>query len=65
MRLIVNGLSEEVDVATVAQLLARRGVEARAVVVAVNRDCVPRSALDSTTLREGDEVEILAPMQGG
>jgi thiamine biosynthesis protein ThiS len=34
-------------------------------VVALNRDCVPRAALGETSLHDDDEIEILAPMQGG
>jgi sulfur carrier protein len=65
MRLVINGVPEELNVATVADLLARRGLQARAVVVALNRDCVPRAALGETALHDDDEIEILAPMQGG
>jgi thiamine biosynthesis protein ThiS len=65
MRLVINGVAEELSVATVAELLASRGLEPRGVVVALNRDCVPRAAIGDTRLHENDEVEILAPMQGG
>ena len=33
--------------------------------IAVNENFVPRSAYDSTTINEGDQVELLVPMQGG
>jgi sulfur carrier protein len=65
VRLVVNGVAEDLDVSNVAELLARRQLAPRSVVVAVNRDCVPRAALATTPLHEGDEIEILAPMQGG
>ena len=65
MRLVINGVPQELDVATVAELLAIRGLQPRSVVVALNRDCVPRAALSETALHDDDEIEILAPMQGG
>jgi sulfur carrier protein len=65
MRLVINGVPEELDVATVADLLASRGLQPRSVVVALNHDCVPRAALSETSLHDDDEIEILAPMQGG
>ena len=33
--------------------------------VAINQQFIPRSRYDVTTLKKGDDVEILAPMQGG
>ena len=45
-------------------LIARRGHPAT-VAVAVNQVFVPRSRHVDTTLKEGDQVEIVAPMQGG
>lgn len=65
MRVRINGVEEEVATATLAELLAARAIAPRAVVVALNRDCVLRSRLADTPIAEGDEIEILAPMQGG
>lgn len=33
--------------------------------VAVNGEFVPRAHYGETTIREGDSVEVLTPMQGG
>ena len=65
MKLLVNGESMEApDGVTVAMLIARRGHPAT-VAVAVNQVFVPRSRHVDTILKEGDQVEIVAPMQGG
>lgn len=65
MTLTVNGNRESCpDGATVATLLQQRG-QAQGVAVAVNGAFVPRSQHVARELRDGDEVEIVAPMQGG
>jgi sulfur carrier protein len=33
--------------------------------VAVNREFVPKDAFEETLLKEGDEVDVLAPVSGG
>jgi sulfur carrier protein len=66
-RLTVNGVDEEVAAATVAQLLAARGIDpaARFLAVAVNGAVVRRAIWDETALNTGDAVEIVRPLQGG
>ncbi len=66
MRLTVNGAPVELaDPMTVADLVAARAPDARRVAVARNGAVVPRSAWDSTRLRDGDVVEVLAAVAGG
>ncbi|MEV0717192.1 sulfur carrier protein ThiS [Asanoa sp. NPDC050611] len=65
MTLTVNG--EAVDLApavTVAELVAAR-TDQRRIAVARNGEVVPRGEWATTTLAEGDEVEILAAVAGG
>jgi sulfur carrier protein len=50
---------------TVAALLARLGHAPAAVAVAVNLTFVPRREYATKTLNAGDQIEIVAPMQGG
>ena len=45
--------------------LAQEGVVEMLVAVAHNRNFVPRGDYLTTFLKDGDELEILAPMQGG
>jgi sulfur carrier protein len=65
--ILVNGEPRERAGATIAELLADLGVEARArgVAVAVNGEIVPRATWDARRVAEGDRVEALTAMQGG
>jgi sulfur carrier protein len=66
-RLRINGVEEEVAAATVAELLAARGIDpaARFLAVAVNGAVVRRATWDDAALQAGDAVEIVRPLQGG
>jgi sulfur carrier protein len=63
----INGVDEEVAAATVAQLLAARGIDpgARFLAVAVNGAVVRRAEWPAAPLSAGDVVEIVRPLQGG
>lgn len=66
MKLQINGESADVrDRITLAELLAERGQADGGAAAAVNGAFVPRSAYAQRVLAPGDEVEIVAPMQGG
>lgn len=49
----------------IASFLKDHGYAARIVAVAVNGGFVPKAAHARTLLKKGDEIEIVAPMQGG
>ena len=62
----VNGREERLAFATVAELLAARGIAAsRGVAVAVNGEVVPAGAWRERRLAAGDEIEIVRPFGGG
>jgi len=65
MKLVVNGeqkeFSEVTHVLSLLNLLKAREPYA----VAVNAQFVPREQCDVLLLNEGDQVEILSPIQGG
>ena len=66
MQLVINGEQRAVVRSeTVEQLLAELGLDARAVVVELNRVIIRRPALASTLLAEGDSVEIVHFVGGG
>lgn len=60
-----NGQIKTVYAETVASLLKELGLEEGTVAVALNRAFVPFSSYSLTSLTEHDEIEIVAPMQGG
>lgn len=65
MNIEINGEGVDVVATTLDALLAERGFAESGVATAVNGDFVPHTARASVTLRDGDRVEVLAPMQGG
>ncbi len=66
LRLVVNGDQRSVPApATVAGLLAHLGLDARMVVVEVNREIIRRPRHEEVTLRDGDTVELVHFVGGG
>ncbi len=66
MQIIVNGAAREVSAqADLAAALLELGFADAVVATAVNGQFVPTGARGSTVLAPGDQLEVLAPMQGG
>jgi thiamine biosynthesis protein ThiS len=62
----VNGETREIPApATVADLLARIGLDIRKVAVERNLEIVPRSIYGTTLLAAGDQLEIVHFIGGG
>jgi sulfur carrier protein len=68
MTVEVNGrLVQLADGAALGEAVSEAGaeVQARGVAVAVDGEVVPRSAWQSTRLREGQKIEVVGAIQGG
>ncbi len=65
MHVKINGKAEDVQEATVLDLLKSRSVDLRMVAVEVNSEMIERERYETTVLKEGDEVEFLYFMGGG
>jgi len=66
MLIVINGEKTELPAPrTIAQLLAEQGFAGRAVAVEVNKKIVPRKLHADTTLRDGDQVEMVTLVGGG
>lgn len=65
MKITVNGEALHSRAATLAELLAELGQGEAKVATAVNEDFVPAARRGAHALHEGDQVEIVAPRQGG
>lgn len=65
MHILVNGAPLEIATQTLAEALEELGFGAAKVATAVNGTFVPASMRQSHTLNAGDQIEVLAPMQGG
>jgi len=65
MQISVNGRPHEVEAATLAALLAELDYGQATVATAVNQAFVRAVDRATTSLKDGDTVEILVPRQGG
>ena len=63
--LTVNGQMMQTVPTTLADLVARLGHDPASIATAVNGDFVARKARAERRLVAGDQVEIVAPRQGG
>lgn len=62
---IVNGETRSTAAPTLADLIAELGYGERRIATAVNGQFVAGSARPATVLEAGDNIEIVAPRQGG
>ena len=66
LEVMVNGEPRRLTApATASDLLDHLGLDARTVVVEINRKIVRRPYLESTTLSDGDAVELVHFVGGG
>jgi sulfur carrier protein len=65
MRVTVNGEQREIAAARVDALLSELKYEGTHFAIALNYDVLPRSRWAETPLKNGDEIEIITPRQGG
>lgn len=65
MTVWLNGVETEVRAASLDRLIEELGYGAARVATALNGDFVPKDERAATTVREGDRLEVVAPLQGG
>ena len=65
MRVMINGEAREISAASVDTLLAELDYEGTHFAIALNYEVVPKSRWAETSLKAGDEIEIITPRQGG
>lgn len=65
MKLQLNGAMIETQADKLAGLLEEQGFTGAKIATAVNGEFVPASARATQTMKDGDRIEVLAPMQGG
>jgi sulfur carrier protein len=65
MRVIVNGEAREIASVRIDALLGELEYEGTHFAIALNFDVLPRSRWAETPLKNGDEIEIITPRQGG
>ncbi len=65
MNILLNGEAFATDAKTLAELLARLGFSEAKIATARNGSFVAAGSRGATKLAEADEIEIVAPRQGG
>jgi sulfur carrier protein len=65
MKIQVNGELQDITARTLAEALVELNWGEARVATALNGSFVPKAGRAETILNEGDQVEVLAPMQGG
>jgi sulfur carrier protein len=65
MRVRVNGEPVEITAERIDALLGELEYEGTHFAIALNYDVLPKSRWAETALKNGDEIEIITPRQGG
>jgi sulfur carrier protein len=65
MKILVNGAWRDTAAAELAAVLQELGYGESVVSTALNGEFVAATARSRTRLEDGDQLEVLAPMQGG
>ncbi|WP_366657047.1 sulfur carrier protein ThiS [Fodinicurvata sp. EGI_FJ10296] len=65
MRVIVNGEPAEVSAETLEAALVELKYGDMTVATALNQGFVPAPQRSATPLKDGDRIEVIAPMSGG
>lgn len=65
MQVQINGKKEEVHGQTVLELLKAKDIDPRMVAVELNAQIVERDLLETTPVKDGDQLEFLFYMGGG
>jgi sulfur carrier protein len=65
MRVTVNGEEREIAANSVDALLNELDYEGGHFAIALNYDVVPKTRWAETSIKNGDQIEIITPRQGG
>ncbi len=65
MQVQINGKKEEIQGTTILDLLKARNIDPHMVAVELNSQMVERDLLETTPVKEGDQLEFLFYMGGG
>jgi sulfur carrier protein len=65
MNILCNDLEQHIKANTLDKALVELGYANAVVATALNGEFVPKGKREHTTLKAGDHIEIVAPMQGG
>ena len=63
--IVVNGAAESCQPSSMADLVARKGLNSGALVVVLNEQSIKRNQWPAVQLRAGDRLELLTLVAGG
>lgn len=65
MTIVLNGEKVETNAANLAALLVEIELDAAVVATALNGEFIASDEREAALIKDGDRIEVLAPMQGG
>ena len=65
VQILVNGERKDIEPLSVLELLELLEIDPRRVAVELNLEILPKPAYESTTLQDGDRIEIVHFVGGG
>ena len=66
MKVIINGKEKSFEAPlNLFDVIEQEGMIEMMIAVARNGSFVPKASYETTALQDGDEIDIVAPMQGG
>jgi sulfur carrier protein len=67
MKIKINDKAYEFEFNQISliDLLERLNINSKYNVIAINFECISKSKYSEIEIKDGDEIEILSPMQGG
>ena len=65
MKITLNGAARELTGPSVQDVLSEIGLGTAKVATALNGNFLPAATRAATTLKDGDALEVVAPMPGG
>jgi sulfur carrier protein len=65
MNIFVNGNKEHIEPCTLAELIARKKLDAGALVIELNQQIIKQEFWPTTELQDGDRLEMLSFVGGG
>ena len=65
MKVSFNGRETELESRNLEAALTELGIDCGGVATSVNEEFVPKAHRSAVELKEGDRLEVVAPMQGG
>jgi sulfur carrier protein len=56
---------ELIETLTLKEVLEKNGHASGTFAIAINRQFIPRGQYEKTSVKEGDQIDVIVPMQGG